>query len=105
MIQQKLSVLIKFKPAVGQKQALIDHLVATANNLAALEEGTEIFVVSSTPIDEEAVYVYEVYSSEAAKAEHESSEAYQIARQQTGKLTEGIPQVIPLIPQGGKGLK
>ena len=105
MTQQKLSVLIRFKPAIGQKQALIEHLVATANNLATTEEGTEIFVVSSTPIDEEAVYVYEVYSSEEAKMLHESSEAYNTARQETSKLTDGIPQVIPLIPQGGKGLK
>jgi quinol monooxygenase YgiN len=105
MTQQKPSVLIRFKPADGQKQALIDHLVATANHLATKEDGTEIFVVSSTPIDEDAVYVYEVYSSNEAKKMHESSEAYNIARQETSKLTDGIPQVIPLIPQGGKGLK
>ena len=101
----KPSVLIKFKPAVGQKQALIDHLVATSNNLATQEEGTELFVVSTTPIDEEAVYVYEVYSSDEAKKLHESSDAYNQARQETSKLTDGIPQVIPLFPQGGKGLK
>lgn len=100
----KPSVLIKFEPLAGHKQALIDHLISTSNNLAE-EEGTELFVVSTSPIEVDAVYVYEVYSSEEAKMLHESSGYYKIAREETNKLINGIPEVTPLFPMGGKGLK
>jgi quinol monooxygenase YgiN len=103
--QSKVSVLIRFKAKAGMKAALVNHLVHSANTLTPNEDGTEIWTVSTTPIDEEAVYVYEVYSSDEAKQQHETGEAYATIRQQTNELVDGMPQVIPLIPQGGKGLK
>jgi quinol monooxygenase YgiN len=103
--QSKVSVLIRFKAKAGMKAALVNHLVHSANTLTPNEHGTEIWTVSTTPIDEEAVYVYEVYSSDEAKKQHETGDAYATIRQQTNELVDGMPQVIPLIPQGGKGLK
>jgi quinol monooxygenase YgiN len=103
--QSKVSVLIRFKPKVGMKAALVKHLVHSADTLTPNEDGTEIWTVSTTPIDDEAVYVYEVYSSPEAKALHETGDAYAKIRQDTGQYVDGMPQVIPLIPQGGKGLK
>jgi quinol monooxygenase YgiN len=105
MNTQKISVLLRFKAAKGKKQELVNHLTQTATLLTTHEAGTEIFIVSTTPVDEEAVYVYEVYSSKEAKETHETGETYNKARSKTNELVEGPPQVIPLIPQGGKGLK
>jgi quinol monooxygenase YgiN len=103
--QSKVSVLIRFKAKNGMKAELVKHLIHSADTLATNEEGTEIWTVSTTPTDEEAVYVYEVYTNAEAKAQHETGEAYATIRQKTNELVDGIPQVIPLSPQGGKGLK
>jgi quinol monooxygenase YgiN len=103
--QSKVSVLLRFKAKTGMKADLINHLLYSANTLTPNEDGTEIWTVSTTPTDEEAVYVYEVYSSADAKALHETGDAYAAIRNKMGEFTEGMPQVIPLIPQGGKGLK
>jgi quinol monooxygenase YgiN len=105
MNTEKVSVLLRFKAAKGKKQELVNHLTKTAKLLTTNEEGTEIFTISTTPIDEEAVYVYEVYSNKEAKEIHETGEAYNKARALTNELVDGPPQVIPLFPQGGKGLK
>jgi quinol monooxygenase YgiN len=105
METQKISVLIRFKAKKGQTQALANHLTEAANQLTINEEETEIFTVSTTPIDPEAVYVYEVYSSAEAKAKHETGDAYNAIRAKTGDFVDGPPQVIPLTPVGGKGLK
>jgi quinol monooxygenase YgiN len=103
--QSKVSVLIRFKPKNGMKAELVKQLIHSADTLTPNEDGTEIWTVSTTPTDEEAVYVYEVYSSGEAKAQHETGEAYATVRQKINELVDGMPQVIPLIPQGGKGLK
>ena len=105
MKTEKVSVLLRFKSAKGKKQELVKHLTETAKLLATNEEGTEIFTISTTPIDEEAVYVYEVYSSKEAKELHETGDAYNNARALTNELVDGPPQVVPLFVQGGKGLK
>jgi quinol monooxygenase YgiN len=103
--QSKISVLIRFKPKNGMKAELIKQLIHSADTLTPNEDGTEIWTVSTTPTDEAAVYVYEVYSSAEAKALHETGDAYASIRQRINELVDGMPQVIPLIPQGGKGLK
>jgi quinol monooxygenase YgiN len=103
--ESKVSVLLGFKAKNGMKPDLINHLIHSANTLTPNEDGTEIWWVSTTPIDEEAVYVYEVYSSAAAKALHETGDAYAAIRNKIVDFVDGMPQVIPLIPEGGKGLK
>lgn len=104
METQKISVLIRFKAKKGQTQALANHLVESANLLTISEKGTEIFTISTTPIDPEAVYVYEVYSDAEAKILHETGDLYTEIRFKTGEFLDGPPQVIPLVPIGGKGL-
>jgi quinol monooxygenase YgiN len=105
MENQKISILLRFKAKKGQTQALANHLVETANKLTPNELGTEIFTVSTTPIDPEAVYVYEVYTNAEAKILHETGDVYKAARDKTNEFVDGAPQVVPLIPIGGKGLK
>lgn len=100
---QKVSVLTRFKPVKGKKEELIEYLVDTANTLSANETGTEICVVSTTPIDDSAVYLYEVYAGQPDKDKHESTKAYGVALKKTQDLIEVAPEIIPLIPQGGKG--
>ena len=105
MNSEKISLLLRFKAQKGKKQDLVNHLTATAKLLTTHEEGTEIFTISTTPIDDDAVYVYEVYSSKEAKELHETGDAYNKARALMSEFVDGPPQVVPLIVQGGKGLK
>lgn len=105
MNSEKISLLLCFKAQKGKKRDLVNHFTATAKLLTTNEEGTEIFTISTTPIDDDAVYVYEVYSSKETKELHETGEAYNKARALMSEFVDGPPQVIPLIVQGGKGLK
>jgi quinol monooxygenase YgiN len=102
MESQKISVLLRFKAKAGQTQALASHLVETANQLTISEEGTEIFTVSTTPIDPEAVYVYEVYSSAEAKALHETGDVYNAARAKTNEFVDGPAHRCSLNSDWGK---
>ena len=101
---EKVSVLLKFKAANGKKQELIDHLTKTIKLTSMNEEGTEIHTVSTSSIDD-FIYVYEVFSNKEATTLHQSSEAYKKARLKIDSLLAGPPEVVPLMPQGGKGLK
>ena len=99
---QKASVLIKYKPIHGKKEELIKHLIDTANNFSGNESGIEIFLVSTSPLDDNVVYLYEVYTGQPDKDKYESTPEYSFSRQNIKNLTQGAPEVIPLIPQGGK---
>jgi quinol monooxygenase YgiN len=100
---QRTGVVITFKAKPGQRDALANHLLAAASSYAH-EEGTELFLINKSPIDTDSIIVYECYSSNAAKAAHESSPGYAEIRAKTGLFLAGPPQVIPLLPLGGKGL-
>ena len=103
MATNRTGVMIKFNAQPGRGDALADHLAQSAD-LAQDEPGTELWIVHRSPTDPDTVWVYEVYASDAARAAHEATDAYQKAREGTGALLGGPPEVIPLIPVGGKGL-
>jgi quinol monooxygenase YgiN len=96
-------VMLKFTAQTGKRDALVAHLIDTAR-LAKAEEGTLLWTVHLSPIDPNAVYLYEAYASDAAKQLHESSDEYATARAGTNALVAGPPEVFPLLPVGGKGL-
>jgi quinol monooxygenase YgiN len=98
-----VSLLIKFTAKPGMRDALIDlfrSLVTTVNS----EAGTIDWAVHISPIEPDAVWLYEVYQDQAAMDLHNSTEINAQAKVKIGELTTGRPEVFPLIPMAGKGL-
>lgn len=103
MAKQRIGVMIKFTAQPGEGDALADHLRATSS-ITLDEPGVALWIVHRSPADPNAVWLYEVYESEAAKASHEASPAYADARAKTGALLGGPPEIFPLVAISGKGL-
>jgi quinol monooxygenase YgiN len=99
----RIGVLIHFTAKPGQRDALAAHLLEAASAYAA-EAGTELFTVNLSPIDSDAVIVFETYRDKGAMQAHESAPGYAEIRAATGALLAGPPKVEPLLPLGGKGL-
>jgi quinol monooxygenase YgiN len=97
----KPSVFIKFIAQPGKRDALVAHLTSVGKASEA-EIGTEAFSVHISPIDSNAVFVYELYTDAKAKEAHESTSSYAFARAKTGEMLAGPPEVFPLIAVGGK---
>jgi quinol monooxygenase YgiN len=100
---QRTGVVITFKAKPGQRNALAQHLLEAARSYAP-EQGTDLFLISESPVDPDAVIVYESYASDAAKIAHETASGYGEIRAKTGIFLAGPPQVTPISPLGGKGL-
>jgi quinol monooxygenase YgiN len=99
----KVSLLIKFTAKPGMRDMLMEHfrsLVETVN----IEEGTIDWAVHISPIEPDAVWLYEVYQDQAAMDTHNITEANAQAKIKTSELTIARPEVFPLMTIAGKGL-
>ena len=84
---------------------MVKHLLAFSELFLEDENCIEIFIVSISHIDDDVIYIYEVYANVQAKKLHENSEYYIQHRIKTNNLMYGLPEVTFLTPGGGKGLK
>jgi quinol monooxygenase YgiN len=99
----KVGVLVKFTAKPGLRDQLVEHfqsLVEYTNT----ESGTEDWSFHLSPVDPDAVWLYEVYTDQSAMDAHNSTEITVQAKVKTHELTTGVPEVVPLIPIAGKGL-
>jgi quinol monooxygenase YgiN len=93
----KVGVFIKFTAKPGMRDELVEHfrsLVKIANS----ESGTEDWTFHISPIEPDAVWLYEVYTDQGAKDLHDSTEINAEAKAKTHELTVGAPEVVPFIP-------
>lgn len=98
----KVGILIKFTTKPGSRDELVEHfrsLVATANS----ERGTEDWAFHLSPVEPDAVWLYEVYKDQSAMDAHNNAEITVQAKAKTHELTAGVPDVVPLMPIAGKG--
>ena len=105
MDNHKVSLLKKYKVTPKKKEALIEHILGFSSKLTENEDGTEIFIASTSPTDENIVFIYIIYASEEVRTLQENSDAYIQYRSEVNSLVDGLPEIIFLTPQGGKGLK
>jgi quinol monooxygenase YgiN len=100
----KVGMLIKFTAKPGQGRTLQTHL----SSLKAVTDGepeTEVFVASLSVTEPDVVYLFEVYSSQAGQEAHDANPENIAAKARTAELLGGPPQVMPLAPTMGTGLK
>jgi quinol monooxygenase YgiN len=94
---------VKFTTKPGQRNALVEHLLNAAANLENTA-GCNLYIINTSPIEPEVVWVTEVWRSQQ---EHDASltiEGAQEAIKQVIPLLAGSPEKIDLLPVGGKGL-
>jgi quinol monooxygenase YgiN len=99
----QVGLLIKFTAKPGMRDALVEYfrsLIETAKK----EDGTEDWAFHLSPVEPDAVWLYEVYKDQKSMDFHNSTEINAQAKVKIGELTAGAPEVFPLIPIAGKGL-
>ncbi len=101
----KVSLLKKYNVSAEKKEALIELILAFSSKLTANEDGTELFIVSTSPTDENIIFIYIIYANEEVRILHENSDTYITYRTSVNNLVNGVPEIVFLTPQGGKGLK
>ena len=93
----------KMTSKVGQRDALVKLLLEAARLLTPLP-GCEVYIVNIVPSEPEAIWVTEVWSSEAEHAASLKMESVRELIARAMPMIERGSESIRLVPLGGKGL-
>ena len=84
-----------------------DEFIAAFSSMfpvVAEEEGTLAYILHTDDADENMVWVYEVYTDDAALKAHSKSDGMKNAIEAFGGLLGGAPELIRLTPVRAEGL-
>jgi quinol monooxygenase YgiN len=99
----KTSMFVKLSAQPGKRDdllAALEKMLVTVND----EEGTEIYAFNLDTTDENAIWIYELYTDEAALATHSGSEAMAALIGDLGGLLGDAPLMVTTTPVSGKGI-
>jgi quinol monooxygenase YgiN len=100
---EKFGIYGKLIAKEGEREQLAEVLLEAAESLQ--DHGAcELYLVSVAPEDLNAVYVYEVWSSESAHQGSLTLESTQTLIQRAKPILAGIERISTLVPRGGKGI-
>lgn len=100
---EKFGIYGKLLAKEGERKQLEAILLEAAESLKSLDE-CELYLVSVAPEDPNAVYVYEVWSSEIAHQGSLTLESTQTLIQRAKPILAGMERISTLVPRGGKGI-
>jgi quinol monooxygenase YgiN len=98
---ERVGRYVKLMAKEGRGDALAERLLEAADQLAG-ERACELYVINRSPFEPDALWVTEVWSSQAAL-----DAALAGAREDLGpvlEVLEGRAELIEVVPVGGKGL-
>jgi quinol monooxygenase YgiN len=90
-------------PAQPGKRAELAAALQGALNTAAGEPGTIYYILHEDVADENMLWMYEMYTDQAALDGHMGTEAFKALGPAIGPFLAGRPELIFLKPLGGKG--
>jgi len=93
----------KMKAQAGQRDALLNILLAAAKGLQGYE-GCYVYIVSSAPDDPDGIWVTEVWRSQADHQASLALESTQTLIASARPLIAGFSDRVEFTPIGGKGL-
>jgi quinol monooxygenase YgiN len=93
----------KIKTHPGQRDQLIDFLLKAAETLGDLE-GCYIYIINRDPGDPDAIWVTEVWRSQADHQASLTDERVKAIIAAARPLIAGMSDRVELTPVGGKGL-
>jgi len=91
------------KATAGQRDALIGYLMQAANGMREID-GCYLYIINSDPADPDAIWVTEVWRSQADHQASLSLEGTKALIAQARPLIAEMSQRIEVVPLGGKGL-
>jgi quinol monooxygenase YgiN len=94
---------VQLKAREGQRDALVEHMLGAAQLLVDVP-GCELYVINTSATDADAVWVTEVWSTQAELDASLSIESVKASVEQVLPLLAGPPDRIDILPVGGKGL-
>ena len=97
LLPGRRSLMVRLTANEGMRPALLDMLNTYADGLAE-EPGTELFIVSMDPDDENIVWLYEIFAGEDAENAHRSSSGFGVLMNAMPPLLNGPPAVLRTVP-------
>jgi len=94
---------VQLKAREGQRDALVEHMLGAAQLLADVP-GCEFYVINTSATGADAVWVTEVWSTQAELDASLTIESVKASVEQVVPLLAGPPDRIDILPVGGKGL-
>jgi quinol monooxygenase YgiN len=99
----KIAVIAKITALEGKRPEVVAGLGPMLDNVES-EEGTLLYQMLEDQVDENTIWMYELYTDQAAFDAHSSSEAMKALGHSLGGLLAGRPELFFTKPVGGKGL-
>ena len=97
LLPGRKAMVVRLTCKSGLRPALLDALNTYADGLAE-EPGTEVFMVSLDPENEDLVWLTEVFKDDDAENEHRSSRGFATMIAELNELLEEPPAVLRLDP-------
>ncbi|RDI42183.1 putative quinol monooxygenase [Falsibacillus pallidus] len=99
----KYSLFNKFLVQEGKRDKMVDIMLQAAESMNELKE-CEIYLVNTDENEQNAVYVYEVWSDAAAHQASLNQEAAQTLISEAKPLIKGVERISTMQAMGGKGI-
>lgn len=100
---EKFGIYGKLIAKDGEREQLAAILLEAAESMQNLDD-CELYLVSVALEDPNAVYVYEVWSSESAHQGSLTLESTQTLIKRAKPILAGMERISTLVPRGGKGI-
>ncbi len=94
---------VQLKAREGQRDSLVEHMLGVAQLLAEVP-GCELYVINTSAEDTDAVWVTEVWSTQAELDASLTLDGVKASVERVMALLAGPPERIDVLPVGGKGL-
>lgn len=91
------ALLVRLTAQQGQRPALLDLLNTYADGISE-EPGTELYLVSVDPEDENLVWLYEIFLDEDAEIAHRQSAGFAELMLKLPHVLDGSPGVLRMQP-------
>lgn len=99
----KFSLFGKFTVQEGERDTMVDILLEAADSLKDIPE-CEVYLVNISESEQNAVYVYEVWSNENAHQASLTLEATKTLIERAKPIITGMERISTLKTMGGKGI-
>ena len=100
----KVALFAKFTTQPGKRDEVLDAFEAFLPTAEA-EQGTEVYAFHRDEADEDALWIYELYTDHAALGAHASSPEFAALVGEIGGLFEGAPMMHTARAAFAKGLE
>lgn len=97
LLPGRKGMVVRLTAKAGMRPALLDTLNTYADGLAE-EPGTEVYLLSTDPDDENLVWLFEVFKDDDAENEHRASAGFAAMITALNDLLDAAPAILRMDP-------